>query len=97
MSVPIRYRLAVTSRVLAAAVGGYALTAAIATLMSLLMPLQLAQSVEIGTFLSFGVYAVVLCWAFHVRSVSRLWVWLIVWTALVALACWGLLRHGGGA
>lgn len=97
MSLSLRYRLAVTSRVLAAAVGGYALTSAIGTLMSLLIPLERAQAVEMGTFLSFAAYAAILCWAFHVRSAMRAWTWLIAWTLAVSALCWWLLRHGGAA
>ncbi len=97
MSMSLRYRLAVTSRVLAAAVGGYALTAAIGTLLSLLIPMERAQAVETGTFLSFAVYAAILCWVFHVRSATRAWAWLVAWTLAVSALCGWLLRHGGAA
>jgi hypothetical protein len=97
MNASVQYRLSVASRVLAAAVGGYALASACGTLLSLILPMQHAQAAKAGTYLSFAVYAVILCWAFHTRSATRAWVWLAAWTAAVAMLCWWLLRQGGAA
>jgi len=36
----------------------------------------------------------VVLWVFHTRSAARAWGWLLLWTALAALACWVLLQGG---
>lgn len=91
----IRYRLTVASRVAAAAVGGYALTSALALLMALLWPVW--PGVEGSQVLSFAVYVPIVLWAFHARSVWRVWGWLMLWTLLASGLCWWLLRQGGAA
>lgn len=89
-----RYRLSVASRVLAAAVGGYALTSALAILMALLLPTGRAQAVMLASDIGFLVYVSILLWAFHTPTAKRAWGWLLFWTGTVALFSWWLLQGG---
>jgi len=77
-----RYRLIVASRVLAAGVGGYALTsltaADLALLLSHLGAASRAEGVLIATQWSFAVYATIVVWAFAARSALRVWVGLLL-------------------
>lgn len=90
-----RDRLAVASRILAAVVGGYALTAAIAILLALVWPIPKAEAVLASTMLSFAIYAAVVIWVFATRSATRAWVGLLVPLAVVGLLCWWLMPGGG--
>ncbi|SNR79928.1 Protein of unknown function [Methylobacillus rhizosphaerae] len=90
-----RDRLAVASRILAAVVGGYALTAAIAILLALVWPIPKAEAVLASTMLSFVIYAAVVIWVFATRSAARAWVGLLVPLAVVGLLCWWLMPGGG--
>lgn len=92
-----RDRLRVASRVLAAAVGGYALVSALAVFVALLLPTGRAQAVMLASDIGFLVYVPILLWVFHTRSATRAWVWLSVWTAVVYAVCWLLIRKGGFA
>jgi len=95
LSIDSRYRLSVASRVLAAIVGGYALTAAIKLLLILLAPVEPA-----GMFALLPIHAIhimILMWAFHTRSTTRAWLWLFAWTAVVYVVCWLLIQKGGAA
>ncbi|UUD62329.1 DUF3649 domain-containing protein [Pseudomonas seleniipraecipitans] len=91
-----RYRWLVASRVLAAALGGYALTSALTVLLSLVWPLPKSQAVLSATMLSFTLYAVAVIWVFSVRSVTRAWLGMVIPTAVIALLCW-VLQSGGAA
>ncbi|THF62529.1 iron transporter [Pseudothauera rhizosphaerae] len=92
---PVRYRLSVASRVLAAIVGGYALAAAIQLLLTLVSPVEPAAMG--ANLVIFAIHAAILLWVFHTRSATRAWVWPIGWTAVVYGVCWLLLRLGGAA
>ncbi len=93
-----RYRLGVAARVLAAAIGGYALMSALAVLLALPLswwwPMPRGQAVLVTTYVGFLAYVPVVLWVFHTRSAARAWGWLLLWTALAALACWVLLEGG---
>jgi len=77
----VSHRLAVLSRVLAASLGGYAVTALISAVLALALPLlsgaSRADAVMIATMLSFAVYAIVAIWVFCARTALRAWVGLI--------------------
>lgn len=94
----IRYRLGVASRVLAAVIGGYALMSALAVLLALPLswwwPMPRGQAVLVTTYVGFLAYVPVVLWVFHTRSAVHAWGWLLLWTALAALACWALLQGG---
>jgi hypothetical protein len=86
-----RYRWMVTSRVLAAVVGGYALTSAATVLFALIWPLPRAEAVAASTLLSFALYASVIVWIFAVRRLRTVWLGLICATAVCLTLCWLLL------
>lgn len=90
------YRWSVASRVLAAAVGGYALTSAATVLLALVWPAPKAQAVLWATMISFTVYTVVVIWVFCTRSAGRAWLGLLLATAVCAGLAW-MLGAGGGA
>jgi hypothetical protein len=83
-------RLAVFSRVLAAAFGGYALTSAATVLLALIWPAPKAQAVLWGTMLSFAVYTTAVIWAFTTRSATRAWVGMLASAAICAGMAWVL-------
>ncbi|MES5322937.1 DUF3649 domain-containing protein [Alcaligenes nematophilus] len=80
-----RYRLQVLSRIVAAAVGGYALAAAATVLLTLLWPLPKAQAVLAANMLSFVWYTIAVMWVFSTKSATRAWVGMVLPTALIAL------------
>lgn len=92
------YRLGVACRVLAAAVGGYALVSALAVLLALPLswwwPMARGQAVMVTTYIGFLLYVPLVLWVFHTRSAARAWTWLLLWTALASLACGWLLKGG---
>lgn len=95
-----RYRWRVASRVLAAVVGGYALTSAGTVLLALAWPLPKAEAVMASTMLSFALYAGVLVWIFAVRCLCTVWLGLVIATAACTGLSWLLLSGpvmGGGA
>jgi len=72
-----RHRWGVASRVLAAAVGGYAIaalaTAGLALLLPRVMGMARVDAVLAATLSSFAVYAVAVLAAFTTRSAGRAW------------------------
>ncbi|MEG0223010.1 MAG: DUF3649 domain-containing protein [Comamonas sp.] len=86
----LHYRCSVAARVLAAALGGYLLTSALATLLALLLPFERAQAVMAGSDIGVLFYLPALLWAFHARSAVRAWAGLLLSSAAVAAACWWL-------
>lgn len=91
-----RYRWEVASRVVAAAIGGYALASAITVLLALIWPLPRAQAVLASTMLGFVWYTVAVIWVFTTRSHVRAWLGMVVPTAVIALLCWLLPNAAGG-
>ena len=67
------YRLAVTSRCLAAGFGGYLLAALASVCISLLAPLPKAEAVVSGMMLSFLFYLVAFLWCFASRTAWQAW------------------------
>ena len=93
-----RYRLNVASRTLAATAGGYALAAAVAAALSLMLAPALTRvdAVLTATMLAWFVYAGAAGWAFYARSAWTAW----AGTLLPALALGALtlaLRKAGAA
>ena len=83
------HRLSVASRVIAACVGGYGLTAMLSSALALALPrvsgASRADAVLISTLLSFAVYAAFVLWVFHSRSALRAWAHLALCSALLGL------------
>ena len=72
-------RRSVTSRTLAAVVGGYALTSLLTLAVPLLFSaagLSPAQALHTATMTGFLVYAGIVIAVFHARSATRAWAWL---------------------
>ncbi|QEI07562.1 DUF3649 domain-containing protein [Pigmentiphaga aceris] len=92
-----QYRFQVASRVVAAALGGYAFASAMTVLLALVWPLPRAQAVLASTMLGFVWYLLAVMWVFSTRSATRAWIGMLVSTAIVAVLCWWLLPAGGAA
>ena len=90
------YRWAVFSRVVAAAIGGYALTSAVTVLLDQVWPLPKAQALLAATMLSFTVYTVVVIWVFCTRTATRAWLGVTAVTAVTAVLAWLIQVLGGG-
>ncbi|MCW5296592.1 DUF3649 domain-containing protein [Herbaspirillum lusitanum] len=69
----LRYRLAVASRAVAAIGGGYALSAAVAALLAVVLPMHPAEAVITATLLSFIVFCCAVLWVFAARTAWRAW------------------------
>ena len=91
-ALPVSYRLAVTSRVLAAVFGGYLLAALASVCMTALLPISRADAVASGMMTSFLVYLVAVLWCFACRTALQAWLGLGVPGAVLAtvsaLAYW---------
>jgi hypothetical protein len=91
-TLPVSYRLAVTSRVLAAVLGGYVVSALASVCLTLWMPMARAEAVVTGMLSSFMVYLLAVIWCFACRTAWRAWFGLIlsslILVALAGLAHW---------
>ncbi|CAB5683966.1 Protein of uncharacterised function (DUF3649) [Delftia tsuruhatensis] len=85
-----------TSRILAALFGGYAV-AALSSVAVLALPADRVQAAISGTLLSFAVYAGAAVWVFAVRSAWRAWAGLLVAALVLAPAAWWTWGQGLGA
>ncbi|MCP1499737.1 membrane-associated HD superfamily phosphohydrolase [Pseudomonas migulae] len=88
-ALPVSYRMAVTSRVLAAVVGGYIVAALASVSLSLWVPMARADAVVTGMMTSFLAYLCAVIWCFACRSAWQAWLGLIV-PSLVLAAVSGL-------
>ncbi|CAO3311210.1 MULTISPECIES: DUF3649 domain-containing protein [Pseudomonas] len=70
---PLSYRLAVTSRSLAALLGGYLLASMASVCIALLAPLPKVDATLTGLLLSFVFYLLAFIWCFACRSAWRAW------------------------
>lgn len=86
-----RYRLMVASRILAAIIGGYALTSALSVLLALLLPVSRSEATLAATMLSFALYAAVVLWVFAARNVMHVWLGLSGAALPLWLLCWWLM------
>jgi len=89
---PVPYRLAVTSRVLAAVLGGYLVAALASVSLTMWLPMARGEAVVTGMMASFLVYLVAVLWCFACRSAWQAWFGLIgasvVLAAVSGLAYW---------
>ncbi|MBM3111439.1 DUF3649 domain-containing protein [Pseudomonas arcuscaelestis] len=85
----LNYRLAVTSRCLAAVFGGYLLAAMASVCITLLAPMPKAEAVISGMMLSFLFYLVAFLWCFACRTAWHAW-WGVLVPSLVLGAVNGL-------
>ncbi|QXI39289.1 DUF3649 domain-containing protein [Pseudomonas xantholysinigenes] len=70
---PLSYRLAVTSRSLAALLGGYLLASMVSVCVALLAPMSQVDAALTGMMLSFVFYLLAFLWCFACRSAWRAW------------------------
>ena len=82
---PLSYRLAVTSRSLAAVFGGYLLAAMASVCIPLLLPVPRAEAVISGMMLSFLFYLVAFLWCFACRSAWQAWLGVLVPSLVLAM------------
>ena len=91
-SLPLSYRLAVTSRLLAAVVGGYMLASLASVCLTLWLPISRADAVVSGMLSSFVFYLLAVIWCFACRTAARAWFGVLVPSAILAtlagLAYW---------
>jgi hypothetical protein len=80
----LRWRLAVASRVVAASVGGYLLTALASICLAQFLPLARAEAVVLAMTVSFLVYLPAVLWCFACRSAWRAWLGLLIPSAVLA-------------
>lgn len=81
---PVSYRLAVTSRVLAAVFGGYLLAALSSVCMTLLLPVSRADAVFGGMMASFLFYLLAVLWCFACRTAWLAWFGVLLPTLALA-------------
>ena len=91
-TLPVSYRLAVTSRVLAAVLGGYLVSALASVSLTMWLPMARAEAVVTGMMSSFLVYLVAVLWCFACRTAWQAWIGLMVPSLMLAavsgLAYW---------
>ena len=91
-SFPLSYRLAVTSRLLAAVVGGYMLASLASVCLTLWLPISRADAVVSDMLSSFVFYLLAVIWCFACRTAARAWFGVLVPSAILAtlagLAYW---------
>jgi hypothetical protein len=84
-TLPVSYRLAVTSRVLAAVLGGYLVSALASVSLTMWLPMARAEAVVIGMMSSFLVYLVAVLWCFACRTAWQAWIGLMVPSLVLAV------------
>lgn len=83
-SLPASYRLAVTSRVLAAVVGGYLMASLASICLALWLPRSRVDAVITGMMSSFVFYLLAVLWCFACRTAWRAWAGVMLPSALFA-------------
>lgn len=81
----LRYRIEVTSRVLAGTVGAYALASFAAIAVAPVLPLVRNEAVTTATMAAVLLWVVAVLWAFGARSQGRAWLGLIAAAAVLAV------------
>ncbi|WLH69489.1 DUF3649 domain-containing protein [Pseudomonas sp. FP2309] len=83
-SLPLAYRFAVTSRVLAAVIGGYLMASLASVCLALWLPAARVDAVIIGMMSSFVFYLLAALWCFACRTAWRAWVGVLLPSAAFA-------------
>jgi len=89
---PVRHRLSVAARAIAAIFGGYALASLVSALLALTLPHPREEAILAGNLLALVVYPVVAVWVFLAKSARRAWMGLLVPGIVMAFAVW-ILRE----
>ena len=91
-SLPLAYRFAVTSRVLAAVIGGYLMASLASICLALWLPTSRADAVITGMMSSFVFYLLAVLWCFACRNAARAWLGVMVpsvaFAALAGVGWW---------
>jgi len=82
---PLSYRLAVTSRSLAALLGGYLLASMVSICVALLAPMPQVDATLTGLLLSFVFYLLAFIWCFACRSAWRAWLGVLLPSLVLAM------------
>ncbi|MBV4537876.1 DUF3649 domain-containing protein [Pseudomonas urmiensis] len=82
---PLSYRLAVTSRSLAALLGGYLLASMTSVCIALLAPLAQVDAALTGLLSSFVFYLLAFIWCFACRSAWRAWLGVLLPSLLLGM------------
>ncbi|MFP3517711.1 DUF3649 domain-containing protein [Pseudomonas sp. SIMBA_077] len=90
----LRYRLAVLSRVVAAVVGGYTLTALCTACLALSLPLTRVEAVVSATLPAFLILCLAVIWVFAARSAWLAWFGLLVPCLVLGAGYLGLSSMG---
>lgn len=80
--------LSVLSRVVAAALGGYACAVAVSIWVSHIVPAPRVEGVTTGLLLGFAVFAGAVVWVFAAATARRAWAGVLSVTALFAVMAW---------
>ncbi|MDR4495824.1 MAG: DUF3649 domain-containing protein [Nitrospirales bacterium] len=80
--------IVVTSRVAAAALGGYALTYACTAFLSVVLPLARSEAVVTASMVSFLIYTAAILWAFAAATPILAWFVLLIPTVLFGGLSW---------
>ena len=78
--------LCIASRVLAAAVGGYAVAYATTAFLAIYLPLARPDRVVFSSLASFAVWTAVAIYVFAARSATRVWLLIVGVTVLLCLS-----------
>lgn len=93
----LAYRLAVTSRILAAIVGSFLLTPALQAVLIETMPFSEAppfpQNSLGASLLGFAIQVPIVLWIIHVPSLVRAWTWPLLATVLAYGLAWALMTE----
>lgn len=84
--VSVAYRLAVTSRALAAIFAGYLLASVTSICVAQWLPIPRAEAVVTGMMLSFLVYLVAVLWCFACRTALQAWTGVLLPCAILGAA-----------
>ena len=84
--VTVAYRLAVTSRALAAIFAGYLLASITSICIAQWLPIPRAEAVGVGMMLSFLAYLVAVLWCFACRTALQAWVGVLAPSAALGAA-----------
>jgi len=83
-----RYRAAIASRTIAALVGCYAASTALAMALARTLPMSRAEAATAATMAGVLVLPALVMAVFAVRSAWRAWAWVLGLTLLGAVAAW---------
>lgn len=89
--VTIAYRLAITSRALAAILAGYLLASVGSMCLAQWLPMPRAEAVVTSMLLSFSIYLIAVLWCFACRTAWRAWLGLLAPSAMLG-AAWACTR-----